>query len=872
MAAPKTVITFDLDGSNKDFEIPFEYLARKFIVVTLIGTARLPLTLTTDYRFSQRTVITTVQAWGPAQGYNRIEIRRVTSATERLVDFSDGSVLRAYDLNTSNVQSLHIAEEGRDIATDTIGVDNDGNLDARGRKIVNLADGENDGDAVSMRQVRGWDTSALASAIRAEAAAVASEVSQITSTAAAGRAVTAADRASAAASAAETWGIHSIRTPLTEEPLRELPHAALRANSVIGFDEDGNVVLAGPTSGSAADLAIQLANPDGVQLVGNALDKRTLSDPNVVMQFAGMPSVVDNVATARTLNLRLGSRMVITRGYYTPGDGGHATYLVNPDGTKPDDGGNFLVADAGGNLELLHGGRADLRKWGCKGDDVTDDTARLLAAVNSGFPIWVPRGRYRVSPIGPDKINPGGREIDRSTAAWLSTAQGVSGEGSESSVFVWNNTRKQAFFGVKSARAVRIKDVGFEGGYTTLLVDAEADDSVQNCGLVNVKANGQLISFIAGLQITLNPQGSKRSRGLYALDCEFTNVAVAHAVMTSNVHVFRVIGCTFNGVPGGYCIDMSHGSKFGVVANNVASNSKYFAKTESSTVAVVEGLPMDPEACACRDIAIIGNVGRAINDTAILLNSLTERVVIDGNDFEGMSNIGIVTGAVTGNPADAHLIISNNIIRMYGTNAIGLHLKLNQSGRAVMIFGNTIEAAFCIRGNQSRWWVHDNTLKASSQCFVVDQPSNRIIADMSILANRFEGPTGINLQVSTLPYRNVNIKGNSFDCDTPVYAAEVPGIQFLIVMGNTIHSKNRSTLPGMSFKDVSYGIITENTFNQAGTVSTQLYSIRLFGTTVGSIIKHNITTRPIEVQGRDADTTANFNTNIVTAQFADSSV
>lgn len=152
MAAPKTVITYDLDGSNKDFEVPFEYLARKFVVVTLIGTDRLVLTPGIDYRFSQRTIITTTQSWGAAQGYNLLEIRRLTSATERLVDFSDGSVLRAYDLNISNVQSLHIAEEGRDIATDTIGVDNNGNLDARGRRIVNMADGVNPGDAVTVRQ------------------------------------------------------------------------------------------------------------------------------------------------------------------------------------------------------------------------------------------------------------------------------------------------------------------------------------------------------------------------------------------------------------------------------------------------------------------------------------------------------------------------------------------------------------------------------------------------------------------------------------------------------------------------------------------------------------------------------------------------
>lgn len=170
-AAPKTVYTYDLDGANRDFQIPFEYLTRKFIQVTLIGQDRQLLILNIDYRFTQRTVITTTKAWGPADGYERIELRRYTSATERLVDFNDGSILKAYDLNTSQVQSLHIAEEGRDVATDTIGTDNDGNLDARGRRIVNLADATEDGHAVTLRQEREWAASTLGNRNAAEASA-----------------------------------------------------------------------------------------------------------------------------------------------------------------------------------------------------------------------------------------------------------------------------------------------------------------------------------------------------------------------------------------------------------------------------------------------------------------------------------------------------------------------------------------------------------------------------------------------------------------------------------------------------------------------------------------------------------------------------
>lgn len=150
----KTVLTYQLDGSTRDFNIPFEYLARKFVLVTLIGVDRKVLTINTDYRFATRTTISLTKAWGPADGYTTIELRRVTSTTDRLVDFTDGSILRAYDLNVAQIQTMHVAEEARDLTADTIGVNNDGHLDARGRRIVNLANAVNDRDAVPFGQLK----------------------------------------------------------------------------------------------------------------------------------------------------------------------------------------------------------------------------------------------------------------------------------------------------------------------------------------------------------------------------------------------------------------------------------------------------------------------------------------------------------------------------------------------------------------------------------------------------------------------------------------------------------------------------------------------------------------------------------------------
>lgn len=260
MAAPKTVKTYPMDGVQKDFEIPFEYLARKFVVVTLIGPDRKQLTLNVDYRFTSRTVITVTRAWDPSEGYTLIEIKRVTSATERLVDFSDGSILRAVDLNTATIQGLHISEEGRDIATDTIAVDNAGNLDARGRRITNVGNAVNDSDAVNLGQVRGWDNSALNSADRAAASATQADES--------------ADEAEAWAAAAATSASEAQNLPRTvrvgpNDPyLAPLPDIAGRAHKLLGFDSDGMPTVLVPQGGSAGAVLLELQKPEGASKVG----------------------------------------------------------------------------------------------------------------------------------------------------------------------------------------------------------------------------------------------------------------------------------------------------------------------------------------------------------------------------------------------------------------------------------------------------------------------------------------------------------------------------------------------------------------------------------------------------------------------------
>lgn len=204
-----TIYTYPLTGSQREFTVPFEYLARRFVVLTLIGQDRKELVLATDFRFISKTIVQTTVAWGPADGYERIDIRRDTSATDRLVDFADGSILRASELNISQIQTLHVAEEARNMVADTIAENADGDLDARGRRLVNLADAQEPDHAVTLRQEQAWSQSTLGNRNAAEAAAVLSVSARDAAQSAQGVSTAQATLATAKATESEASAVRS---------------------------------------------------------------------------------------------------------------------------------------------------------------------------------------------------------------------------------------------------------------------------------------------------------------------------------------------------------------------------------------------------------------------------------------------------------------------------------------------------------------------------------------------------------------------------------------------------------------------------------------------------------------------------------------
>lgn len=101
-------------AGQTQYKINFDYLARQFVVVTLVNSSNATLnrvlTSGNDYRFLNPT---TIEILAPQTGFDILQVHRFTS-TELLVDFRDGSVLTASSLTTAELQAIHISEEGRD--------------------------------------------------------------------------------------------------------------------------------------------------------------------------------------------------------------------------------------------------------------------------------------------------------------------------------------------------------------------------------------------------------------------------------------------------------------------------------------------------------------------------------------------------------------------------------------------------------------------------------------------------------------------------------------------------------------------------------------------------------------------------------------
>lgn len=110
-------------------------------------------TVTIDPSLPTRAVISGL----PIAAGRQVRIYRKTEIRFPLVDYRDRQTVSELDLDLSARQNVFLAQEAIDAVT-PMALDVFGNFDALDKRIVNLADGINDQDAVNIRQVMAWRT------------------------------------------------------------------------------------------------------------------------------------------------------------------------------------------------------------------------------------------------------------------------------------------------------------------------------------------------------------------------------------------------------------------------------------------------------------------------------------------------------------------------------------------------------------------------------------------------------------------------------------------------------------------------------------------------------------------------------------------
>lgn len=142
---PLASVTYpDVDGATTTFAVPFPYIAKADVHVYVDGVEDLTYTWPDD---------ATVQPSTTPDAGTDVLVQRATEQDERLVDYSDASVLTEGDLDRDSQQNFYLMQELLDEFGAALTEAADGTLDATSRRITNVADATAAQDAVTKTQL-----------------------------------------------------------------------------------------------------------------------------------------------------------------------------------------------------------------------------------------------------------------------------------------------------------------------------------------------------------------------------------------------------------------------------------------------------------------------------------------------------------------------------------------------------------------------------------------------------------------------------------------------------------------------------------------------------------------------------------------------
>lgn len=139
--------TISYQGGRQSYTFPFPYLSKQFVKVRYENDRGITyLEYNRDYSVENQTV----SLRSPAPSNVTLTIYRQTP-TGSLVDFNDGSLMLASELDKMSAQLLHVEEESNDnLLTSAMVTEDDNEWQGRGRRIKNIRNPEKPQDVVTL--------------------------------------------------------------------------------------------------------------------------------------------------------------------------------------------------------------------------------------------------------------------------------------------------------------------------------------------------------------------------------------------------------------------------------------------------------------------------------------------------------------------------------------------------------------------------------------------------------------------------------------------------------------------------------------------------------------------------------------------------
>lgn len=235
-------------------------------------------------------------------------------------------------------------------------------------------------------------------------------------------------------------------------------------------------------------------------------------------------------------------------GYWVRGDNGGGQFWWDSASTATHDGG-LVIAPTGvatGRWRRIFDGDVNVRWFGAKGDGSTDDTAAFIAAIATGYSVFVPEGTYITSGVltmtsgGQMMYGSGcgtGGSIIKASAGWTVTT-------TDSSLLVMGNRASTTVVSSQCLRNIRLDCNGvstLSGLEVYGLRDGSTFENVYVTG--NSNAPGIITGMAGG---GTGPASGKMCEGVQFLNCHVqTNEGMASTEFWRLDGIFesQLIGC-----------------------------------------------------------------------------------------------------------------------------------------------------------------------------------------------------------------------------------------------------------------------------------------------------------------------------------------